>query len=530
VQGKVVTEVGGRPIQRVVVQLASTSGEPEGQYATATDATGVFRFEGVQPGQYLVTIRRAGYLSTSKRHDEGTITVEQGQNVTDLLYKMQATGVIAGKIVDADGDPVAGVEVIAIGSEKGQTVVASGMVTQTGAAKRGVTNDLGEYRIANLRAGQYVVQAEPVGNMGPAPNPADKGRRKERAVYVKTYYPGTTDQRQASAVGVTSGGTATANFTVMSNVAYGVSGTVTGLGTAQMAHLLLIGKGGESQEQDLGEGGRFDFPSVQPGEYGFKVIEVTGLDNGQKPTMRMESIRTTIVVSGEDVLGLTLEPETGGTVRGTFRMEGDEKVDWTLVSVTLQAMAPPGEEEAEVAVLQFGGEAATANVNEDGSFELKDVPGGDYQLVVGAKTDYFRDYYTKKVLLDGRDVADTGFNVSGGAALDVLMSPKGASIAGTVVDAKGQPVPDAYVVTAPSSGKRGRPDSYQMARSDVNGNFELQGLNPGAFTVMALEKLKGDVRGPEFLQKYGERGVKVSLEEWEKKRTQLTVIGDEGKQ
>jgi hypothetical protein len=209
-------------------------------------------------------------------------------------------------------------------------------------------------------------------------------------------------------------------------------------------------------------------------------------------------------------------------------------VHLTLASLRLGSLLPmaaPGEEEeAETSVLQSAGAGGMTKLNEDGSFEMKDVPGGDYQLAIGAQADRFRDYYTKDVMMDGRDVVDTGFAVSGGATLDVLISTRGASIEGTVVNEKGQPVANAYVVTAPSSGLRGRPDSHQTARSDANGNFQLRGLNPGIFTVVALEKLKGDVRSGEFLQKYGGQGVQVGLEEGDRTNVQLTVVGEEAKQ
>jgi hypothetical protein len=72
------------------------------------------------------------------------------------VFRMQASGVISGKIVDADGDPMAGV---------GVTATIAG--TQSPMARRyspgasGTTNDLGEYRIADLRPGKYVVTAQP---------------------------------------------------------------------------------------------------------------------------------------------------------------------------------------------------------------------------------------------------------------------------------------------------------------------------------------------------------------------------------
>jgi len=53
--------------------------------------------------------------------------------------------------------------------------------------------------------------------------------------------------------------------------------------------------------------------------------------------------------------------------------------------------------------------------------------------------------------------------------------------------------------------------------------FELHGLNPGEYVVVAVGINPGDVRGAEFLQKVGEKGVKVRVEEGERKSVELVV-------
>src|SRR5258708_28820984 len=50
-------------------------------------------------------------LFRSSKQRRMTITVVEGQNLTDLSYKMTAAGLIVGKIVDADGDPMSGLTV-----------------------------------------------------------------------------------------------------------------------------------------------------------------------------------------------------------------------------------------------------------------------------------------------------------------------------------------------------------------------------------------------------------------------------------
>jgi hypothetical protein len=163
-------------------------------------------------------------------------------------------------------------------------------------------------------------------------------------------------------------------------------------------------------------------------------------------------------------------------------------------------------------------------VQEDGSFEIKDAPGGNCQLAVGARSEKFRDYYTKSVQLGGREVVDTGFAVSPGTVLDVVVSAKGAGVEGTVVDREGKPAAGASVVTIPGSGKLGRPDAYQYARADDSGLFVLRGMNPGEFMVLAFEELQGNYRAPEFAKKYEGKGEKVVLDEGGKKSVVVKLI------
>ena len=520
VQGKVIQEPGGQGIRKVKVGLAGRSGQRAVQYEAITDETGTFKIEGVEPGQYIVQLERSGYGTDAKTNRDRTIKVIAGQDTKDLVFHMFVAGVISGKIVDSDGDPLQNVEVMAI--------AATGGATRRNSARsgRGATNDLGEYRIADLPPGKYIVHATPPRNQVPVTSPTQKNTAKERLVYVTTYFPGTLDEHQAAVVEVSAGGMAIANFGVRTSQAYRVSGAVTGLGGHAMAQLFLMGKNGQREQQQLGEGGRFEFPNVLAGTYRAYLILVSGFANGEAPAFKVQRISTPIEVNGSDVVGLQLQVDKGGDVSGKFRAEGNEKIEWKELSVSL--LAVPGNEE-ETVDLGMEMPAGMAQVNEDGSFEIKDVPGADYQLAVMAHSEKFRDYYTKSVLLGGREVVDTGFAMSPGTVLDVVVSAKGAGIEGTVVDKEGKPVAEANVVTVPSSGKLGRPDAYQFGRSDENGHFVLRGMNPGEFVVLAFDEMQGDYRVPGFAKKYAGKGEKVELEEGGTKSMIVKLITEEGK-
>jgi Carboxypeptidase regulatory-like domain len=534
VQGRVVQEPGGQGIRKVRVALRGGSNQGREQYEATTDETGQFKIGGLEPGVYMVQLERSGYAPDGKTNrDKTTIKVVAGQDVKDLVFHMLVAGVISGKIVDADGDPLRNVDVMA--------TVSTGRATLGNRAhmSRGATNDLGEYRIADLPPGKYVVQATPPQTEVSSPAPKEKDANG-RLVYVTTYFPGTLDQRRAVAVEVSAGSTVMANFGVLSSRAYRVSGRVMGLTASPMAQssasgavmavvsqgigqLFLVGRNGKSEEQNLGEDGKFEFPNVLPGTYRAHLIVFSDFFNGQFPSIRMQTISPPIEVNGSDALGLQLQVDRGGDVSGKFRAEESEKIDWRELNVSLLT-APESEEEG---AFEMAMPTGIATVNEDGSFEFKDVPGVECQLAVGARSEKFRDYYTKSVLLGGREVVDTGFAVSPGTVLDVLVSAKGAGIEGTVVDGEGKPVAGATVVAVPSSGKLRRPDAYQFGTTDESGHFVLRGMNPGGFLVLAFEQMRENFRSPEFAKKYEGKGEKVELEEGGKKSVVLKLITDE---
>lgn len=527
VQGKVIEAKTGQPIRKVSVEVIGGGEQPSGRHAVTTGADGTFSIEGLTPGRYMVRLERAGFVETAKNQRQTTFTLQPGQSLTGLVFSMQAAGIISGKIVDMDGDPMAGVSVNAtISATRGVGFFRF----NSGAS---ATNDLGEYRIADLRPGKYLISAAPAAKP-PAEPAGERGKTQERRVYASTYYPGTLDKSRAVELEVHSGEEATANFGVLMTRAYRVTGTVNGVPTGAMVRLFLMSKNGDAGMgmegmQELTEGNRFEYPNVTPGTYVAMMMVVKGMLSGAQPDMQMVRLTPPIQVDKADAEGIQLQPEPGGQIHGKFRLDVEGKFDWTQLSVSLL----PVEEDPSETVFGTGGLGdavlysgmnSRSMVSNDGSFEIKNVPGGTYQLLVGAQSGNLRDYYTKSVVVGGRDAADSGFVVNGDLYLDAVVSAKGATIEGSVVDSKGKPVAYATVAVVPNRQQRARPDSYQQASTDEQGHFLARGLTPGSYVVLAFEELQEDVRQPEFLKTYREKGETVEVEEGSRKSVTAKVI------
>jgi len=334
IQGKVVEAKSGQPIRKVNVEVFGGTGQSNGRHSATTSADGTFAIEDMMPGRYTVTLEHPGFVQAVASGGQGTFTLQPGQSLSGLVFRMQSAGVISGKIVDADGDPMAGVSVNATIS--GTSAVAA----QRYRPGSGTTNDLGEYRIADLRPGKYLISAQPPQRAMAVPV-EEKEKAKERLVYTSTYFPGTLDKGQAAVVEVRSGEEATANFgMLMSHVghSYRVSGTIAGVPTGAMVQLILFSKGGSEEVSSgelLKEGNRFECQNVLPGTYEAMMMVVNGILSGGQPDVHMVQLTPSIEVDKTDVEGVQLQAVSGEQIRGKFRLDTEERFDWTQLNVTL---------------------------------------------------------------------------------------------------------------------------------------------------------------------------------------------------
>ena len=112
VAGKVVNSLNGEAVRGATVILRSHDETDGISYADETDADGRFSMEDVQPGEYSISARRQGFAFEppgAVGAPPPNLKVEQGGQKQDLVIKLTPLGVIAGRVLDSDGDPVHGV-------------------------------------------------------------------------------------------------------------------------------------------------------------------------------------------------------------------------------------------------------------------------------------------------------------------------------------------------------------------------------------------------------------------------------------
>ena len=124
VEGTVVNALTNEPLRKAHVLL---EGEKT-RYAVTSGNEGRFRFEGLEPGDYNPEAQRTGFLDSN---DEPEIGLAAGEHLKDVVIKMTPQGLIAGHVMDEDGDPVPGLIVKAARTihVNGQPIVLDGQLT-----------------------------------------------------------------------------------------------------------------------------------------------------------------------------------------------------------------------------------------------------------------------------------------------------------------------------------------------------------------------------------------------------------------
>jgi protocatechuate 3,4-dioxygenase beta subunit len=515
VQGKVIQEPGDKPLKKATIQLYWYGEEGTRNYSTVTDADGNFKIEGVKPGRYNIGWDRAGFVQARKRGEHGRqkfITLEPGQEMKDLVLRMQPAAVLTGKILDSDGDPMPNVSI----SVSRYPPTSARWREQPGYTG---TNDLGEFRISGLSPGRYLVTANAAGRARQTAEPAQKDQAKEELFYTTSYYPGTADKSQAVPVEVHAGEEIPINFGLVAARGFQIRGTAPKANPGTFAEVMLVSRSERSQtrvdSRAIGADGTFEFQGVLPGSYSLRLV-VSSFPDMQT----MSSAPVNVEVSNGDVDGVRLQHVPGSRVHGRLRLDGGQKIDWSQLSVFLLS-----DNETDSMVSYGNRQPTFARVKNDGFFEIKDVPAGTYRVIVESNDRALRDYITKSVNLDGQDVEDSGFTVGGATyALDIVISVRAGTIEGTVLDSKDHAVPYATVVCVPGAERRKRRDLFRQDTTDEQGHFHLRGLNPGEYTVLAWEDLEDDYRDPEFLKSNEARGQNVRLDEGDRKSISLKVI------
>jgi len=502
ISGQVFDSANGQPLKKTWVTARTLERGGRTGSTTVTDAQGHFVLKDLDAGRYILVAQRNGYVNQTygqkNAGEQGTtISLNPGQKLTDITFRLIQGGVISGRIVDEDSEPLSRVQVQAL-----QFRYAQGRrrLMPLGNA---VSDDRGEYRIFGIRPGQVYVRATLRGfGMFAGPGDSvDPSAPSETTSYPPLFYPNVTDANQASALTVRGGDELRADFSMAAQRSYTVSGRVVGAAqktSGRGAWLMLVKRGegdftfGRGPTANTREDNTFTFKQVLPGSY--------NLVAQQEDDKNSASGRVEVEVREGDVQGLVvpLSPKVDVTGRVSF----DPATSSAKLSSVQVSLSP---EDAQDFM-----RGAYGHANDDGSFTLQAAADERYKVGIYGVP---QEMYLKSATAGRDDVLEKGFSPASSRSLDLVFAP-GAKLGGVISGDDDKPEPGVTVVLVPEQRLNGLADRFRTVTTDQNGRYQLQGVRPGAYRVYAFEHMEpGAYEDEEWLKGFAAQSHNVRLSE-----------------
>ena len=527
VAGIMTNGVTGEPLGKAAVTLRivdtggrSTGGVPR-SYAATTDTSGQFSIPSVPPGKFRLSAKRTGFVemdfgATDPQYNGAIITLNPKQNLTGILFRLTPHGVITGKILDQDSEPMQSAQVQAMRAKYSQ---GRKQLVSYGDAS---TNDIGEFRVYGLPPGRYFLSVSPRrGDMGGPP-----GRGGPRTVttqtsgeeYTATYYPGTNDIATAIPIEVGPGAQLRGfELTLRKKRTVAVRGRVidtTGSDRSRMmVSLTPTGSatpGSTRRAMRIDQNGNFEITSVPPGSYTLIAAIPT--------RQRSVSARVPLQVGNSGVENATITINPPMNLDGRVRIDGNTTLTPANIQLSLRSLEPDA--------MMFGGPTPSVKSGANGVFQLQNVNPDLYTLSLSGLPD---GMYIKAVLANGIDAQFTGLDLTRGSVgqIEVVLSPNAGQATGLVQNEQQQPAQNVTVVLVPQETERkSQPQFYRTASTDATGRFSLVNLTPGTYRVYAWEVVEsGAYMDPDFMRPFENRGESLMVKESGKEDVQVKLIG-----
>jgi protocatechuate 3,4-dioxygenase beta subunit len=484
VSGRVTAASSGTPLRHAQVALNATD-QPV-RRTTTSDAEGRYRFAEIPAGRYVLTADKAGYVPLQygqrRSNEPGTpLLLADGQNVTAANLALPRGGVIAGRVTDDYGEPIARAMVQALRHFYGPDGQRRPQPNQVA-----TTDDLGQFRLFGLAPGEYIVSAagQQGGFISGGPAMADTS-----ATYLMSYFPGTPNINDAQMIPVSAGQEANVQFALSVGRLSRVAGTVVDSSGRPLANAMTTlqspsgGFPGGMSGAMTGPDGSFSLANVAPGDY---VLNVQPINRFGSEAPIAEAGSVPLSVGDADIVNLRVTTSPGATVSGRVVFEGTAP----------QGNGPGGRvrvlPQSTGLGLQMGVQVGSESglVRDDGSFELKDVRGQVlFRVAVGPA------WMLKSVSLEGSDITDAPTDLAGPEAVSgvtIVLTDKLTDVSGQVTDGRGQPLKDYLVVVQPGEPKIGAALTRYLRtmRPEQDGRFRVRGLPPGDYFATAVESLE----------------------------------------
>ena len=519
IQGQVLAEDGGHPLAKATLSLRSKAARPHDPPRTVrTDSIGHYTFKDLDPGQYTLRATRHGYLprtygqktAFSLRIDSvGTaLTVGPGQVLENIDFRLIRGGVVEGRVVDQDKEPV---ERVAVRLRVLRSLGGEGRLLPL---RHDETDDRGHFRIYGVPPGNYYLRV--------SPRPLFGDSRSPRRSFAPTYYPGVLSVEEAATIKMTAGEEKGGfNITVIEGSSFSVSGRVLTpdgkpahavwiVSMKQSGRIISTGMGQHTNTDLQGE---FKVSSLLPG--GYRVYARSG--GGENEQMATADVE----VVDQDLTGLTLRLAKGADITGRILVDGGRgDLDWRRISLH---MLPSKD---NLNRLSFGG--TRASIEKDLTFKIANHPEGPYHLMVMLPPG---NHYVSSIRVGGQDLTDRPIELKNNDRLDgmeIHISSQGARIRGHVQQVEEQEMAEGATVLVFADDPRHRDFSSRFTRTtqtDQSGNYSLEGLVPGKYLLCALvDHQSGNEKDPDYLRSLEKDSEQIDLSAGQTAQESLVTV------
>jgi hypothetical protein len=508
ISGVVLRDSDGAPLSRARVVLRPLeAGAPT--LGAAADDKGVFELRNIPRGAYSLTAQRDGYLETSI-FVRGILRmpprffIDSGQVISQATFRLKPWATLAGKVRFNDGDPAVGVPVqlyreYHLRGRHGFTAV-----------RNALTDDQGDYRIYGLAPGSYYVAA--VYEKAPStreyqdqPSVDDSGREIPSNTHATTFYPDTLKLDEAVPIHAGPGGEigginlflqAVRKASIRGRVTDGVTGLAMSTATIFLERV----DAGNTGTLPLPVRAEFDKESnftireVTPGSY---QVWADGTDEGRRVIGR-----TFLTVADQDVGDVNLLALPARDVKGVFRIEGGPNPPDARSNAALRVTLEPRSERGAIAEANPRSTSA--------QFTVTLMPEETYDVFVRNLPDNF---YVSAVRVNGTDVRGLGLagSVGDSVPFEIVLDSRGGRLDGRVFGPNGDVWSGASMVLIPDSPSD-RLQSYRETAADEYGIFQIAGIPPGNYTLVAwLDDPPCDVYDPNGLDGCRTTGMAVTV-------------------
>jgi protocatechuate 3,4-dioxygenase beta subunit len=478
IEGQVVSASTGQPLRKAKVELFHRGASPLDMDVISgmSDDGGRFKLDNLAPGKYGLSGSRTGYVSESRFNAKSeTIQLGPGQRLGDILIKLTPQGIIAGFVLDEDGDPISPAAVVLYRDRGSRTQIR---LTQAGSTYGDAE---GHFVITGVTPGRYYVAAYQFQSRLQIQRTLN---REPQENYVRTYYPDSLDAASAIALDVLPGTEfRSAEIRLRKARTFRISGKVVNaprdLAPSTLLTLSLVRVGGSEIDGPLSSPVRqdsFEFNNVLPGSY-LTRGGGQGLLNERTGESRPLPLfcRFPVTVRDEDISGINIEFRPSTKVSGIVRVEDGRALD-SMPSISLSRIDPNS--------------SRSVRPDRDGTFELTNLGPDQYRV---GTSQLPKEMYLKSIRVGGQDFSPSQLDLTEGdpGEIQILLSPKAADIRGTVWDEKGEPVP---AVSVALWSKGDRPPVF--GTSNERGAFEIGSLPPDDYYIAVQEQ--GDFAEPDL--------------------------------